>query len=92
MTERFSRTLWARPIGRAPSPSDWAAGISRPYTVNPPSPKPTAEATDELVDRLWSEREALSAHLFGAAERLRALALRNFEVLDEVAGGKALRS
>jgi polysaccharide pyruvyl transferase CsaB len=43
-----------------------------------------AEAIDALVDRLWSERPALSQHLTGAAERLRVLALRNFEVLDSV--------
>lgn len=59
------------------------------FVLNPPSGKPSAEATDELVDRLWSQRDAISSHLAAAAERLRSLALRNFEVLDEVAGGKA---
>lgn len=58
------------------------------FTVNPPSAKPSSEELDALVDRFWTQRDALSAHLLGASERLRALALRNFEVLDEVAGGK----
>jgi polysaccharide pyruvyl transferase CsaB len=56
--------------------------------INPPGPKPAAPEIDALVDRLWTERESLSATLLAASERLRALALRNFEVLDQVAGGK----
>ena len=57
-------------------------------TVDPPGPKPAPEATDALVDRLWTERDRLSAHLLAAGERLRASARRNFEVLDEVIEGK----
>ena len=62
------------------------------FVVNPPDRKPSADETDRLVDRLWMERDSLSALLLAAGERLRALALRNFEVLDEVAGGKPLRT
>jgi polysaccharide pyruvyl transferase CsaB len=54
------------------------------FTLNPPSPKPEFVAVDALVDDFWSRREALSAHLLGAGERLRQLAARNFEVLDEL--------
>lgn len=50
------------------------------------TPGATVQGTtvDALVDRLWSERQSLSEHLTSAAERLRVLALRNFEVLDSV--------
>lgn len=58
------------------------------FTVNPPGTKPSPEQVDALVDRLWAEREALSAHLAAASGRVRAAALRNFEVLDEVIEGK----
>lgn len=62
------------------------------FTLNPPGPKPEPEATDALVDRLWTEREGVSEHLAGASQRLRELAVRNFEVLDEVIEGKASSS
>lgn len=58
------------------------------FTLDPPGPKPEAAQIDELVDRLWSQREPVSQHLASAAERLRTLALRNFEVLDRVVEGK----
>jgi len=58
------------------------------FTLDPPGPKPEAGQIDLLVDQLWSQREPVSQHLAGAAERLRALALRNFEVLDRVVEGK----
>ena len=46
--------------------------------------RPLPAQTDRLVDRLMSDREKLSAYLLGQSGRLRALAERNFEVLDEV--------
>lgn len=58
------------------------------FTLNPPSPKPEFEEVDALADEFWERRQALSAHLRGAGERLRQLALRNFEVLDELLAEK----
>jgi polysaccharide pyruvyl transferase CsaB len=58
------------------------------FSLNPPGEKPEPQATDALVNRLWTERERLSAHLAGASGRLQELAMRNFEVLDEVIEGK----
>ncbi|MDQ2872615.1 MAG: polysaccharide pyruvyl transferase CsaB [Candidatus Eremiobacteraeota bacterium] len=48
--------------------------------------KPAPAVTDALVDRLWSERDALSAHLLSRGAELRMLAARNFEVLDDLLG------
>jgi polysaccharide pyruvyl transferase WcaK-like protein len=62
------------------------------FTLNPPSPKPEFEAVDALVDDFWSRREALSTHLLGAGERLRQLAARNFEVLDELLAERRMSS
>jgi polysaccharide pyruvyl transferase CsaB len=39
-----------------------------------------------LVDRLCDEREALQSHLSSQLPRMRALAQRNFEVVDELLG------
>jgi polysaccharide pyruvyl transferase WcaK-like protein len=58
------------------------------FTLNPPGPKPQFEAVDALLDDFWSRREPLSAHLSDASERIRELAMRNFEVLDELAAEK----
>lgn len=58
------------------------------FTLNPPGPKPEFEAVDALVDEFWSRRDALSSHLRDAGERLRRLAVRNFEVLDELVAEK----
>ncbi len=58
------------------------------FTLDPPGPKPEAGQIDLLVDQLWSQRGPVSQHLAGASERLRALAMRNFEVLDGVVEGK----
>lgn len=58
------------------------------FTLNPPSPKPEYEEVDALVDDFWGRRDALSSHLRDAGERLRRLALRNFEVLDELVAEK----
>ena len=54
------------------------------FSLDPPGPVPDDAAVDALVDRLWSERDELSAHLSEAGERLRRLAERNFEVLDDL--------
>jgi len=37
-----------------------------------------------LVDRLWDERESLHVHLASQVDKMRALAQRNFEVVDEL--------
>lgn len=58
------------------------------FTLNPAGPKPALEAVDALIDEFWMRRDALSTHLHGAQARLRQLALRNFEVLDELAAEK----
>jgi polysaccharide pyruvyl transferase CsaB len=47
---------------------------------------------DALVDRLMSERDALAEHLLAQGEHLRAMAARNFEVLNEIVGEKRLPS
>lgn len=52
------------------------------FSLDPPEPKPGEDAVDALVDRIWSERDAVSGGLAAGAERLRSLAERNFEVLD----------
>ena len=46
----------------------------------------TEAEIDALVARLQSERDALAGHLRNEAVRLRLLAGRNFDVLDELAG------
>jgi len=38
----------------------------------------------ELVDRLWDERDALHENLASQVEKMRALAQRNFEIVDEL--------
>lgn len=58
------------------------------FSLNPPLPKPQFDAVDALVDDFWARRDALSAHLADAAGRLRQLAARNFEVLDELVAEK----
>lgn len=58
------------------------------FTLNPSGPKPPFEAVDALVDDFWGRQETLTAHLRGAGERLRQLAARNFEVLDELLAEK----
>jgi len=47
------------------------------------------EAIDAAVDDLWNRREALREYLAAAREPLERLALRNFEVLDELLAQKA---
>ncbi len=60
------------------------------FTLESDARKPDFAHIDTLVDRLWSERESLSQQLREAAERLRTLALRNFDVLDRVVQGKSV--
>jgi polysaccharide pyruvyl transferase CsaB len=50
----------------------------------PGVPPPEEAATNALVDRLVTEREALSAQLTGRLATVRMLAERNFDVLDEL--------
>ncbi|MBV9271524.1 MAG: hypothetical protein JO165_10535, partial [Candidatus Eremiobacteraeota bacterium] len=50
----------------------------------PGRPKPAQAQTDELVDRLWSSRDALVTHLEARMSDVRRLAARNFEVLGEL--------
>jgi polysaccharide pyruvyl transferase CsaB len=57
-----------------PLPALWIPGK--------PAPKP--REVDAVVDRLMSERTALSAHLRARADAVRASAERNFEVLGEL--------
>jgi polysaccharide pyruvyl transferase WcaK-like protein len=67
---------------------DLAYPMAPLFSLNPPLPKPQFDAVDALVDDFWARREALAAHLAGAAGRLRDLASRNFEVLDELVAEK----
>lgn len=67
---------------------DLAYPMAPLFSLNPSGPKPEFEAVDALVDEFWSRREALAAHLHAASERLRELASRNFEVLDELVAEK----
>ncbi|HEY8296804.1 MAG TPA: polysaccharide pyruvyl transferase CsaB [Candidatus Baltobacteraceae bacterium] len=57
-----------------------------PLFVPGAAARPEPTATDALVDRLMADREALAAHLNAQFEHVRALAARNFEVLDDVVG------
>lgn len=54
------------------------------FALEPSGTKPEPEETDGLIDRLWNERERLASHLSAAVGPLQSLALRNFEVLDDV--------
>ncbi|MFN2450204.1 MAG: polysaccharide pyruvyl transferase CsaB [Candidatus Baltobacteraceae bacterium] len=64
--------------------TDLAYPLPALFSLDPPSAKPPAQDTDALIERLWAEREQLSHALAQSGERLRALASRNFEVLDVV--------
>ncbi|MGZ3498133.1 MAG: polysaccharide pyruvyl transferase CsaB [Vulcanimicrobiaceae bacterium] len=68
---------------------DLAYPLEPLFVPNAPS-RPAPAATDALVDRLMSEREALAAHLVSQSDHLRALAARNFEVLDDLVGKKTV--
>lgn len=67
---------------------DLAYPVHPLFTLNPSGPKPAFEAVDAHIDEFWSRRDEQAAHLYGAGERLRALAARNFEVLDELVAEK----
>lgn len=54
------------------------------FSLEGAQPKPDAEAIDAAVDELWNRRESLRAYLLAARAPLERLALRNFEVLDEL--------
>ena len=71
---------------------DLAYPVPSLFTLDPPSAKPEYSQADALVDRVWAEREALAQHLAANSERLRTLAMRNFEVLDRVVEGKPAES
>ncbi len=47
-------------------------------------PKPSPEAIDAAIDRLWEQRDTLREYLIAARKPLERLAMRNFEVLDEL--------
>ncbi len=59
------------------------------FTLGNAARKPEFAQIDALLEQFWTQREALSQQLAGAGERLRALALRNFDVLDEVMNEKS---
>ncbi len=50
----------------------------------PGKPAPSDGAVDALVDRLMSQRDALSADLLTKIDEIRAAAARNFDVLGEL--------
>jgi polysaccharide pyruvyl transferase CsaB len=50
----------------------------------PGKPVPSNPAVDALVDRLMSQRDALSEQLRGRVDEIRAAAARNFDVLGEL--------
>lgn len=60
------------------------------FTLNPSGPKPEFEQVDALVDEFWRRRDELSAHLRDSGRRLRDMASRNFEVLDELVAEKRI--
>jgi len=64
--------------------NDLAYPLAPLFSLESPGPKPAPEAIDAAVDRLWAQRETLRDYLTAAREPLERLALRNFEVLDEL--------
>ena len=62
------------------------------FTLNPPGPKPALESVDTMIDDFWSRLDTLASHLHDAGERLREMASRNFEVLDELLAEKRMSS
>ncbi len=53
----------------------------------PGKPAPSAESVDMLIDRLVTQRDALSAHIRERGAAIRASAARNFDVLGELMHG-----
>jgi polysaccharide pyruvyl transferase WcaK-like protein len=62
---------------RYPLPPLWTPGAKE---------RPADPEIDALVARLMSEHDALAAHLRTEAERLRLLAGRNFDILEQLIG------
>jgi polysaccharide pyruvyl transferase WcaK-like protein len=52
----------------------------------PGEPRLADTVVDALVDRLMSQRDAISAQLLAGSELVRAAAARNFDVLGELLG------
>jgi len=69
--------------------TDLAYPLPPLFSVEAAEPKPALEAIDAAVDDLWNRREALREYLAASREPLERLALRNFEVLDELIAQKA---
>ncbi len=68
---------------------DLAYPLAPLLSLDPPGPKPSPEDIDAAVDRLWAQRAAVREHLQSAAQRVKMLAARNFEVLDALVREKA---
>lgn len=64
--------------------SDLAYPLPPLFSLETPEAKPTPEAIDAAVDELCSRRDSLREYLLAAREPLERLAMRNFEVLDEL--------
>src|SRR5207248_2483287 len=68
--------------------NDLAYPLAPLFSLESPAAKPSPEAIDAAIDSLWAQREALREYLIAAREPLERLALRNFEVLDELIAEK----
>ncbi len=64
--------------------SDLAYPLPPLFSLETPEPKPPAGAIDAAVDELCTRHDALREYLVAAREPLERLAMRNFEVLDEL--------
>lgn len=68
---------------------DLAYPLEALFSAIAPPAKLPLERIDAAVDKLWQQRAELREHLSHARERLQRMALRNFEVLDEVVAERA---
>jgi polysaccharide pyruvyl transferase WcaK-like protein len=64
--------------------SDLAYPLPPLFSLETPEAKPTPEAIDAAIDDLCNRRDSLRDYLLAAREPLERLAMRNFEVLDEL--------
>lgn len=64
--------------------ADLAYPLPPLFSLETPEPKPAPEAIDSAIDDLWNTRDSLREYLLAARQPLERLALRNFEVLDEL--------
>jgi polysaccharide pyruvyl transferase WcaK-like protein len=64
--------------------ADLAYPLPPLLSLEAPETKPDPAAIDAAIDELWSRRESVRDYLLAAREPLERLALRNFEVLDEL--------